>query len=107
MVTETKEAPKAEAAKVDTKQPDTKYKPLSKDDHVGQIAELARGLMTTSPSGAETIGEKILEHVGAIQDPKTYDDRKAAEHKAEQEVEAQRAKDRAANKAFNKGEKPA
>lgn len=72
-----------------------KFKAESKDDHVAHIAELARSLMGTSPSGAETVGQKILEHVGAIQDPKSYDERKAAEFKADQDAEAQRAKERA------------
>lgn len=101
MVTETKvqDAPKAEASKPDT----TKFKAESKDDHVAQIAELARSLTGATTSGAETVRDKILERCGAIQDPKSYDERKAAEHKTEQEVEAQRKKDRDANKLFNKG----
>lgn len=82
----------------DAKTDASKFKAESKDDHVGHIAELARSLTGSTTSGAETIRDKILEHVGAIQDPKSYDDRKAAEHKAEQEAEAARAKDREKNK---------
>lgn len=67
----------------------------SKDDHVAHIAELAQSLSNTSPSGAETIRDKIMVHVGAIQDPASYNERIAAERKAEEEIEAQRAKERA------------
>ena len=70
----------------------------TKEDHLGIIAELASTLHNVSPSGAETVRDKILMHVAAIQDPKAYNDRMAAEKKAEDEIEAQRAKDRAANK---------
>lgn len=36
-------------------------------DHLSEIAELARGLHHVSPSGAQTVSDKILEHVGALQ----------------------------------------
>lgn len=78
---------KAEKPKVETK-----------EDHLGLIAELASTLHNVSPSGAETVRDKILMHVGALQDPKSYNERVAAERKAEEEAEAARAKDRAANK---------
>ena len=88
---------KEQAAKPDTSKP-AQFKAESKDDHVAHIAELARSLTSVSPSGAETVRDKILEHVGAIQDPKAHDERKQAEFKAEQEIEAQRARERAALK---------
>lgn len=93
------EAPKAPEDKPSmfASKPD-KPKVETKVDHLGMIAELARNLHNVSPSGAETVRDKILEHVGALQDPKAYDERIAAERKAEEELEAQRAKDRAANK---------
>jgi hypothetical protein len=79
---------------------DAKDKPKveTKEDHLGMIAELASTLHNVSPSGAETVRDKILMHVGALQDPKAYNERIAAERKAEEEAEAARAKDRAANK---------
>jgi hypothetical protein len=78
--------------------PDDKPKTEIKEDHLGMIAELASTLHNVSPSGAETVRDKILMHVGALQDPKAYNERVTAERKAEEEVEAARAKDRAANK---------
>jgi hypothetical protein len=75
-----------------------KPKTETKEDHLGIIAELASSLGNVSPSGAESVRDKILERVAAIQDPKAYDERMAAEKKAEDELEAARAKDRAANK---------
>lgn len=73
---------------------DTKPKVESKDDHVAHIAELAHTLTSVTPSGAETVRDKILMHVAAIQDPAAHNERVAAERKAEDEIEAQRAKER-------------
>jgi len=78
--------------------PDAKPMVETKEDHLGIIAELASTLHNVSPSGAETVRDKILERVAAIQDPKAYNDRMAAARKADEEAEAARAKDRAANK---------
>ena len=78
--------------------PDPKPIVETKEDHLGIIAELASTLHNVSPSGAETVRDKILERVAAIQDPKAYNERMAAARKTEDEAEAARAKDRAANK---------
>jgi len=91
------DAPRPAEAKP-VEKPAEKPKAAPKEDHLGMIAELAGNLHNVSPSGAETVRDKILMHVGALQDPKAYDERVAAERKAEEEAEAQRAKDRAANK---------
>jgi hypothetical protein len=53
-----------------------------KVDHLTEIAELARSLHNVSPSGAETVSAKILQHIADIKDPKAYDERMAAEKKA-------------------------
>jgi len=83
-----------------TDKPDTPtFQPESKDDHVAHIVALAQQLATASHSGIETIAQKILEHTGAIQDPKSYDARKAAEFKAQQEQDALSAKIKAEDKA--------
>jgi hypothetical protein len=87
------------AAKPAEPKADAKPKTETKEDHLGLIAELALSLSNVSPSGAETVRDKILMHVGALQDPKAYNERIAAERKAEEEVEAARAKDRADKKA--------
>jgi hypothetical protein len=81
--------------KLGAPRPVDKPKVESKDDHVAHIAELAKSLTSVSPSGAETVRDKILMHVSAIQDPTAHNERVAAEHKAEDEIEAQRAKERA------------
>ena len=84
--------------KLDAPRPDKaadKPKVESKDDHVSHIAELAQSLTSVTPSGAETVRDKILVHVAAIQDPAAHNERVASERKAEEEVEAQRAKERA------------
>ena len=69
-----------------------------KVDHLGEIAELARSLHNVSPSGAETVSAKILQHIADIQDPKAYDERMAAEKKAHDEAAAasKKAKEAAA-----------
>ncbi len=46
-------------------------------DHHVCIRELALQLRTTTPSGAETIADKILVHLDAIADPKVYDENQA------------------------------
>jgi hypothetical protein len=84
--------------KLDAPRPDKavdKPKVESKDDHVAHIAALAQTLTSVTPSGAETVRDKILMHVSAIQDPAAHNERVAAERKAEDEIEAQRAKERA------------
>ena len=65
-----------------------------KVDHLATIAELARGLDKASPSGVQSISDKILEQVGALQDTSSYDERTAAVKKAEDEAEARRAQER-------------
>jgi hypothetical protein len=70
-----------------------------KIDHLVEIAQLAGTLHNVSPSGAESVRDQILMHVGALQDPKAYDERMAREKKANDELEAANAKDRAKNKA--------
>ncbi len=71
-----------------------------KVDHLTEIAELAKSLHTVSPSGAETISAKILQHIAWAQDPKSYDEYVAAEKKAHDEaVAASKAAKEAANKA--------
>lgn len=71
------------------------FKAEKQEDHLAIIKELVLSLGNVSPSGAETVRDKILERLDAIRDPKVYDARKQAEFKAEQDLEAQRAKDRA------------
>jgi hypothetical protein len=73
---------------------------VPKVDHLTEIAELARSLHNVSPSGAETVSAKILQHIADIKDPKAYDERMAAEKKAGDEAAAasKKAKE-AANKA--------
>jgi hypothetical protein len=82
--------------------PDNVTKPVAdetqNEDHNARIRELAVELRNASPSGANSISDKILFHLDAIADPKAYNERMAAEKKAADELEAQRAKDRAANK---------
>lgn len=86
---------KPEPVKPDPVKTDTKPKVETKEDHVAHIAELAKSLTSVSPSGAETVRDKIMVHVAAIQDPAAHNERVAAERKAEEEIEAQRAKERA------------
>jgi len=97
---EVKSEPKPEIKSEPKPEPKPDPKPIveTKEDHLGIIAELASTLHNVSPSGAETVRDKILERVAAIQDPKAYNERMAAARKAEDEAEAARAKDRAANK---------
>ena len=71
-----------------------------KVDHLTEIAELARSLYNVSPSGAETVSAKILQHIADIRDPKAYDERMAKEKKASDEaVAASKKAKEAANKA--------
>jgi hypothetical protein len=71
-----------------------------KVDHLTEIAELAKSLHNVSPSGAETVSAKILQHIADIKDPKAYDERMAAEKKASDEaVAASKKAKEAANKA--------
>ncbi|SRR6266700_1589254 len=71
-----------------------------KGDHLAEIAELAKSLHNVSPSGAETVSAKILQHIAWAQDPKSYDEHIAREKKAHDESVAasKKAKD-AVNKA--------
>ena len=71
-------------------------------DHRAVLVELALSLKNASPSGVETIVDKMLEHLEAVKDPKPYEAKMAALRKAEDEREAQRAKDREALKADTK-----
>jgi hypothetical protein len=70
----------------------------AKVDHLGLIAELVRDLHNITPSGAESVRDKILQHIADIKDPKAYDERMAAEKKAADEAAAasKRAKEDAA-----------
>jgi len=60
----------------------------SKVDHLNEIAELAKSLHNVSPSGAETVSAKILQHLADHKDPKAYDERMAKEKKASDEAAA-------------------
>lgn len=51
----------------------TKPEPVKSEpkvDHFAAIAELVAGLENTSPSGAMTIGQKIMGHLNAIKEAK-------------------------------------
>jgi len=95
---ETESQQQQSEAKAEKPEVKPEVKTETKEDHIGIIAELARSLGNVSPSGAESVRDKILERIAALQDPKAYNERVAAEKKAEDEAEAARAKDRAANK---------
>lgn len=79
--------------------PDNLRKPVAdetqNEDHHGRIRELAQELRNASPSGANSISDKILFHLDAIADPKAYNDKMAADKKAEDEAEKIRAEERA------------
>jgi hypothetical protein len=60
----------------------------AKVDHLGFIEELVRDLHNITPSGAETVRDKILQHIADIRDPKAYDERMAKEKKAHDEAAA-------------------
>jgi hypothetical protein len=70
-----------------------------KVDHLTEIAELARNLHNVSPSGAETVRDKILQHIAWAQDPKSYDEHVAREKKAHDEAAAASKKAKEAAKA--------
>lgn len=59
-----------------------------KVDHLTEIAELAKSLHNVSPSGAETVSAKILQHLADHKDPKAYDERMAKEKKVHDEAVA-------------------
>ena len=61
---------------------------VAKVDHLNEIAELAKSLHNVSPSGAETVSAKILQHLADHKDPKAYDERMAKEKKAHDEAVA-------------------
>ena len=67
------------------------FKPTKTDDkpekvdHLAMIAELVSGLAETSPSGANTIGAKIMYHVNALADPASFDKAEAEKAKANKE----------------------
>lgn len=63
-------------------------------DHPGRIRELAMELRNASPSGANSISDKILFHLDAIADPKAYNEKVAADKKVENEAEAIRKTER-------------
>jgi hypothetical protein len=82
------------------------HKPeVAKVDHHVMIEGLALQLKGASPSMVEDIANKMLVHLGAIKNPKEYDARIAAEKKAEDELEAQRAKERAKLKKASEADK--
>lgn len=68
---------------------------VQKVDHLTEIEALARNLHNVTPSGAETVRDKILDHVAAQRDPKAYDARIAAEKKAHDEAHAASVKAKA------------
>jgi hypothetical protein len=70
-----------------------------KVDHLSTIEELVRGLHNVSPSGAETVRDKILQCIADIRDPKAYDARMAAEKKAHDDALAAGKKIREADRA--------
>lgn len=63
-------------------------------DHHAMIRELALSLHNTSPSGAQTVSDKILFHLDAIADPEAYEASQAELKKAEDEREAVRKAER-------------
>ena len=69
-----------------------------KVDHLTLIEELVRDLHNITPSGAETVRLKIMQHIADIRDPKAYDERMAKEKKAHDEAIAasKKAKEEAA-----------
>ena len=69
------------------------------EDHHGRIAELAIQLRNASPSGANTISDKILYHLNAIEHPEEHNKAEAELKKAEDEREAERKKARDEAKA--------
>lgn len=79
--------------------PDNTRKPVANEtqnvDHPGRIRELAQELRNASPSGANSISDKILFHLDAIADPKAYNEKIAADKKADEEAEKIRADERA------------
>jgi len=75
---------------------------VPKVDHLEEIAAIARTLHNVTPSGAQTASDKILMHVGAIRDPKAYDEKVAAEAKVEADAEKVRQKVRDERKAAAK-----
>jgi len=77
---------------------DTTPEPV-KVDHLAEIEQLVSSLHNVSPSGAETIRDQIMMRIGAIRDPKTWDERVAREKKAEDDAEVARKKAREDAKA--------
>lgn len=79
--------------------PDHIVKPVinetQNEDHPGRIRELAMELRNASPSGANSISDKILHHLDAIADPKGYNERQAKEKKVLDDAEKVRADERA------------
>jgi len=65
--------------------PEVKPDKPEKVDHLAMIAELVSGLAETSPSGANTIGAKIMYHVNALADPASFDKAEAEKAKANKE----------------------
>lgn len=74
-------------------------------DHLGRVRELAMQLNGATPSGAETIGIKILAHLDAHADPKAYEAQKAKEKAEADEQEARNAEIRARTKQPVEAEK--
>ena len=88
----THELPTVETVKAEPKAP--------KVDHLTLIEELVRDLHNITPSGAETVRLKIMQHIADIRDPKAYDERMAKEKKAHDEaVAASKKAKEEANKA--------
>jgi hypothetical protein len=85
------------------KQPETKVV-VPKVDHFAAIAELVSGLESTSPSGANTIGSKIMYHVNALQNPEAFEKAEAEKAKADKKAAEEAAK---VTKAAKEGAKAA
>lgn len=81
---------------------DDKKDEAPKTDHFAEIAELVSGLENTTPSGANTIGAKIMFHVGALRDPEAFEKAEAEKREAEKKAAEEAAKQ---TKAAKEGEK--
>lgn len=63
-----------------------------KVNHLGRVRELVGQLENTSPSGANTLMQKIIEHLDAHEDPTAYDERQAEARKQFETEDAERQK---------------
>lgn len=72
--------------------PNEREEKVEKVDHLGRIRELANQLRGATPSGADTISIKILEHLDANDDPKAWNEKQAEARKALEADQAERQK---------------